>query len=295
MLDLPIPTVPLPTGKGGAYCGVASWGRLTQRMPFAELKKRNAMKTIQRDKLVKFLDSELRIKKTEDLCRNGLEVEAAETISRVGLAVDACRAAYEAAAEERCQMLIVHHGMIWGGVPSITGETGRQIKFLLDHGINLYAAHLPLDLHEKYGNNARLAEIMGLKKWKRFGDYKGTIIGFEGMLPAAETIESVSRRLQNALGGPNVVLPFGKKNFRRVAVVSGRATDMLAQAIDAGAECFVTGEPKHEHYHLAKEAGINAIYCGHYYSEKVGVQAVGKLLEKKFGIECAFLDVPTVM
>ena len=109
------------------------------------------------------------------------------------------------------------------------------------------------------------------------------------------TIHELSGRLQEALGGKNVLLPFGKKAIRRVGIVSGRATDVLAEAIEKNIDCFIAGEPRHEHHHLAKEAGINAVYCGHYHSEKAGVLAIGKLLEKKFRIECIFLDIPTIM
>jgi dinuclear metal center YbgI/SA1388 family protein len=252
-------------------------------------------KTVDREKIVKFLDEELRINKITDLSRNGLQVQGTEKICRIGLAVDACLEAYEAGAERSCQMIIAHHGLIWGGLPYITKSVYRQVKYLFDSGINLYAAHLPLDLHPVYGNNAQLADIVGLKSRIPFGDYKGTMVGCMGVLPAAKTTAALSARLEKALGSRNVLLPFGKREIRRVAVLSGRGTDMLAEAIDKGADCFITGEPHHEHHHLAKEAGINAIYCGHYYSEKVGVLAIGKLLEKKFGVSCEFLDIPTIM
>ncbi len=114
-------------------------------------------KTATRAEVVLFLNTLLAIEKIEDLSRNGLQVEGAETIRRVGLAVDGCLASYEAAAHRDCQMLIVHHGMIWGGLPSLTGDVYRQVRFLIEASLNLYAAHLPLDLHPELGNNARLA------------------------------------------------------------------------------------------------------------------------------------------
>lgn len=252
-------------------------------------------KPIDRETLVNFLDKELKIHKINDLSRNGLQVQGAEKVRRVALAVDACVEAYRAAADAKCQMIIAHHGMIWGGLPCIKESVYRQVKFLLDRGINLYAAHLPLDLHPKYGNNARIAGMLGIRSQKTFGDYKGIMIGYEGVLPAAVGVHELSVRLERALGGKNVLLPFGKKKIRRVGIVSGRAGDILAEAVAKRLDCFVTGEPKHEHYHLAKEAGINVIYCGHYYSEKAGVQATGELIERKFGIKSMFLDIPTIM
>jgi dinuclear metal center YbgI/SA1388 family protein len=256
---------------------------------------KNKAKSVELKKMVGFLDKELRIREINDHSCNGLQVEGTKKIRRVGLAVDGCGEAYAAAADNNCQMVIAHHGMIWGGLPNIAGSVYRQVRLLFDRGISLYAAHLPLDLHPKYGNNARIAALLGMRSRKPFGDYKGVMIGYEGSLPAAASLRQLSSILEKALGGKNVLLPFGKQKIRSVGVVSGRAGDILAEAIGKELDCFITGEPNHEHYHLAKEAGINVIYCGHYHSEKAGVQALGKLLEKKFGIESIFLDIPTIL
>ena len=250
-------------------------------------------KAINRDTLAAFLDRELSIVSIDDLSRNGLQVEGGEKISRVGLAVDACMEAYEAAAVKGCQMIIAHHGMIWGGLPYITKGTFRQLNFLFDHGINLYAAHLPLDLHARLGNNARIAAMIGVRSLEPFGLYKGTAIGFEGILSKPVTLAALSQRLEKLLGGTTTVLPFGPDTIRRIGIVSGSASEIIDEAIRKELDCYITGEPKHTHHHLAKEAGLNVIYCGHYHSEKPGVIAVGGLIEKKFDIPCDFLDVPT--
>ena len=70
---------------------------------------------------------------------------------------------------------------------------------------------------------------------------------------------------------------------------------MLKEAIAEGLDCFVLGEGKHEDFHLAREGKINVIYLGHYHSETVGVKAVGKDLNERFGIETVFIDEPTVV
>jgi dinuclear metal center YbgI/SA1388 family protein len=252
-------------------------------------------KAVKRTEIVTWLNKELRIAEIEDVSCNGLQVEGTDVIARVGLAVDASLEAYQAAAEQNCQMIIIHHGMIWKGITSVTGAMHRQIKFLLDNDINLYAAHLPLDLHAVYGNNARIAKQIGLASLKLFGDYKGTLIGCEGVLKRPVKLKALSETLQRLLGGENIVLPFGKKQIKRVAIVSGSAGELLKEGIDKSIDCYITGEPKHDHHHLAKEGGISVIYCGHYHSEKPGVMALGNALEKKFGIESVFLDVPTIV
>ena len=71
----------------------------------------------------------------------------------VGLAVDACMRSFRAAADRDCELVLVHHGLIWGGLRSVRGNVRARLSFLLEHGIGLYAAHLPLDAHARWGNN----------------------------------------------------------------------------------------------------------------------------------------------
>jgi dinuclear metal center YbgI/SA1388 family protein len=252
-------------------------------------------KSAKRDEIVGWLNKELRIDAIEDVSCNGLQVQGVEDICRIGLVVDACLEAYQAAVGKKCQMVIAHHGMIWNGLKTVSGPVYRQIKCLFENGINLYAAHLPLDLHAAYGNNAELARQIGLRSLKLFGNYHGTEIGYVGVLNKPVSLSALSEKLKFILGGQTTILPFGKKQIKRVAIVSGSAGSLLQEGIDKNVDCYITGESKHEHHHLAKEGGLSVIYCGHYHSETLGVMALGRALEKKFGVECVFLDVETIV
>lgn len=250
---------------------------------------------VDRIALVKYLDELLNIAEIEDRSCNGLQVQGDGEISRIGLAVDACMGAYEKAVEQRCQMVLAHHGLIWGGLTSITGAVYRQVNYLISNELNLYAAHLPLDAHPEYGNNIVLARMLGLAGLKPFGLYKNTSVGFEGALPRPLTSEGIGAAVQASIGGKFSVLPFGKKENRSVAIVSGGGTDALDEAIDKGIDCFLTGEGVHANHHKALEARTNIVYCGHYETETVGVRALGTHLEKRFDVTAVFLDVPTLI
>jgi dinuclear metal center YbgI/SA1388 family protein len=244
-----------------------------------------------RDEIVALLDTTLRTREIQDSSCNGMQVEGPADVRRVGLAVDACLEAYEKAAQAGCQMLIVHHGLIWTGLKSVTGRSYRHIRFLIEHGLSLYASHLPLDMHEEYGNNVELARLMGLRDVQPFGDYRGRIIGYRGVLPAPAAPQELARRLADQLGGEPLVLPAGRATVRTVGVVSGGAADMTEQAAVAGLDCYVTGEPEHFGYQLARECGACVVYLGHYHSEKPGVQALGRLLGERLGALSVFLDI----
>ena len=231
----------------------------------------------------------------EDSSSNGLQVQGKERISRIGLAVDASLDAYKKAVARKCQILIVHHGLIWNGIKYVTGEKYAHLKFLFDHDLNLYASHLPLDMHPKFGNSIQLALLLKLQNIQPFGIYNKQRIGFKGILLKPMRLDEISQFYKQALGGKYTILPFGKDEIRTIGIISGGAAEDLQQAIDEQLDLYITGEPAHYNHHQAKEAGINVLYLGHYESEKLGVSALGKVLEKKFKVQCVFLDIPTIV
>ena len=252
-------------------------------------------KQASREAIVLLLDKTLNTSKISDRSVNGLQVEGAAKITKIGLAVDACLEAYKLAQKKGCQMVIVHHGIIWEGIKSITGPIYKQIEFLVKNNINLYASHLPLDLHPTLGNNIQIAKALGLKNIQPFGFYKGQPIGFEGCLARAMDLKSISKLVKSKFGGPVMSLPFGPQKIRRVAVISGGGSACIPEAIEKKIDLYVTGESSHENHHAALEGNLNVIYGGHYFTEKCGVQAIGGFLSKKFGVEAEFLDVPTLV
>jgi len=244
-----------------------------------------------RDEIVKFLDDTLRTAAVKEKACNGLQVQGVGEVRRVGLAVDACLEAYERAVAAGCEMVVAHHGLLWGDAQPITGRLYEHVSFLVRHGLSLYGSHLPLDMHPELGNNAQLAKLMGLNEVAPFGEYHGEVIGFSGTLPAPASTKELARRLGDALGCKPVVLEFGPEQVRRVAVVSGGAADMVEQAARAGLDAYVTGEPVHFAYQLSRELRTNVIYLGHYQSETLGVRALGRRLTERFGVENVFLNI----
>src|SRR5450759_3167711 len=149
---------------------------------------------IDRDAIVGFLDDTLRTSQIKDSSCNGLQVQGAATVHRVGLAVDACLEAYQKAHASGCQMLPVHHGLIGHGMKAVTGRNYQHVRYLIQHELNLYAAHLPLDLHPEYGNNIQLAKMLDLQGIKPFGDYHDQMIGYQGTLAKPATPQEIAQR-----------------------------------------------------------------------------------------------------
>lgn len=234
-----------------------------------------------------------------DPSRNGIQIQNREPdskeIKKVAFAVDACQATARLAAENGCDALFVHHGLFWGGCETITGSFYKRISTFINNDLALIAYHLPLDANIPYGNNAGLAARLGLTNLENFGEWRGMTIGVRGILPATLTIEEVTEKVLAPGEKPLAILPFGKKEIRTVGIISGGATEDVEQAIELGLDAYITGEASHELYHYVEECGMNMICAGHYQTETLGVNLVKEKLEKEKGIECVFIDLPTML
>ncbi len=248
---------------------------------------------MKRDELVNWLDEYLDLPRYPDLSLNGLQVEGRPEVTRVGVAVDAAAAVFQKALEAGVDFLIVHHGLFWGKPLAVTGPHKRRLELLFSGGINLYAAHLPLDAHPEVGNNAVLARELGLVDLEPFGEFKGVKIGFKGRFPVPESLAQIADKLGQLTGMQCLVHQGGQDPVERVGIVSGGAAWTVVEAAREGLELFITGEPKHEVFHETFERGMNTIYAGHYDTEVFGVKALAQKLQETFGLEWVFLDHPT--
>lgn len=244
--------------------------------------------------IVAWLDRYLAIEEIEDYpgALNGLQVEGPGPVAKVGAATDACQATIDAAAQAGCGLLLVHHGLFWGDPRPLTGPTYRRVRRLIEARMALYGAHLPLDVHDEVGNNVLLAEALGLTVDGRFGRVKSLEdVGVLASLDLAR--DDFASRVADECGTEPTLIPGGPERVRRVAIVTGGAGSLIGQAVEAGADTFVTGEGRHHTYHEAMEAGINVVYAGHYATETFGVRALAEKLAAEFGLDREFFDVPT--
>lgn len=240
-----------------------------------------------------FLDEYLAIGDAPDYpgALNGLQMEGPESVKRFAVAVDASEAVI-AEAGEWADLLIVHHGLFWGGLQPLTGPRFRRVRRLIESGTALYSAHLPLDGHPEVGNAAVLARKLGIAGLEPFGDYRGNPVGWKGNRPAIR-LGDLQASLAALTGSPVRALPGGPDVVARVGVVTGAGASMLDAASAAGLDVLVTGEAQHHHAIEAAELGVSVLLGGHYATEVWGVRALAAILEDRFGIEGRFVDSPT--
>jgi len=183
----------------------------------------------------------------------------------------------------------VHHGMFWQGAQPLTGAFYHKIHEAMQANLAIYSAHLPLDVHPQWGNNALLAEAIGMTITGTFLPYKGQPVGITGDIYIHR--DELRQRLETAVGGPVLLCPAGPEFVRGVGLCTGGAGSEIAAA--RGLDAFISGEGPHWSYPLAEEMGLNLYLAGHYATETFGVRQVGEVLAAAFGIESLFLDHPT--
>ncbi|MEF8774930.1 MAG: Nif3-like dinuclear metal center hexameric protein [Haloarculaceae archaeon] len=227
---------------------------------------------------------------------NGLQVgPASQPVEHVAFAVDAAVETVDRAREAGADVLVTHHGVVWGGLDRVTGQHYRRIAPLVDDEISLFVAHLPLDGHQDIGNAAGIADVLDLGNRAPFGTLEGQYVGQRGQIPTPMTSEEIRAALAGALDTkdePVRVLDFGPSTIRDVAVVTGAGSDWLEEAAETGADALVTGEGKAKLYHEARETGVTVFLAGHYATETFGVRALQERVSE-WGLETTYVDCPT--
>lgn len=244
--------------------------------------------------LIAALTELLRPDEFSDYGPNGLQVPGAREVSTVATGVSAQAELFERAAELGAQLLVVHHGLFWDGSPRvIDDQLKRRLELLFENDIALAAYHLPLDAHLEVGNNALIAGGLGCESWTPFATHRGRSLGVEGRFPgegiaAAELLE----RVQSLTAREPLFFDSGPALVRSIGIVSGAGASHLEEAVAAGLDAFLTGEPAERVMALAYEAGVHFVAAGHYATETFGVRRLGEILEQRFGVRHVFIDVP---
>lgn len=228
---------------------------------------------------------------------NGVQVEHRGPVTRCAVAVDASLHTIQGAADAGANLLVVHHGLFWGGMPPITGRFYQRMRLLMQHDIAVYSSHLPLDLHPELGNNHLLARELGLMPTAGFARFQSIQVGVMGEtdVTTASLVVRLDALARREGGTLTVVGNTPGRQTRRWAICTGAgaSSDSLREAADAGVDTLITGEGPHHTGVEAPELGIAVLYAGHYATETFGVRALGAELQRTFGVPCVRVDAPT--
>ena len=133
--------------------------------------------------IVSYLDGELKPAEIPDYSHalNGLQLANRGLVSHVAAAVDFSLVSIREAIHRGADLLLLHHGMFWGGTGPITGaQYERLLSLLFEHDVAVYGSHIPLDVHPVFGNNALLAKQLGLDGHRRLLRHDHIHVGLSG-------------------------------------------------------------------------------------------------------------------
>lgn len=244
--------------------------------------------------LVSDLDGYLKTSSYRDASLNGLQVDGGNArISKIAFAVDAGLSVINEAIECGANLLVTHHGLFWGSEQPITKTHGKRISALIQGACSLYVSHLPLDGHPEVGNGAELAKFIGLTSIFPFCEYEGSFIGAKGSYSTPLSRDEALAKVAKISNSKILSLPFGPETISTVGVVTGSGSFAIPLCASEGVDLLVSGEPKQEAYHAARDLGVNCIFAGHYATETFGVKALSRYINERFKIDTIYIEHDT--
>ena len=229
-------------------------------------------------RIIRWLDGVLDPGSFDDVSNNGVQIAAPESdVKFVAFGVDASLSFMVEAVRRGAGLCVVHHGISWGGgIKRIDGGVGEVVRAAILGGTALYASHLPLDAHRKFGNNAGIARRLGLVRTVPAFEYHGNIIGLAGI---------ASKTGVFTIGDAEIALKKGEK----VGVCSGGAGEFAEDAKKLGCDLFVTGEASWGDVVAARNCSMKMVCAGHYETEVFGVESLAAEMAKSLGVKTAFI------
>ncbi|HUM99342.1 MAG: Nif3-like dinuclear metal center hexameric protein [Halothiobacillus sp. 20-53-49] len=244
---------------------------------------------VETQEVIKFCDALLNSAAWPDYAPNGLQVQGSPNINRLVTGVTASMALIEAAIAWQADAILVHHGYFWKNEPStITGMKYRRIEKLIKNNINLIAYHLPLDSQPQFGNNAALANYLGLTDRTFFGPNQ---LGLAGYLPAPMSVAALSVKLSAHLQRQPLVVGPTQTLLHHIGLCSGGAQDYLVDAAALGLDAFISGEISERTTHIAREERITYFAAGHHATERDGVRLLGEQIAQTYAVDVQFFDI----
>lgn len=245
------------------------------------------------NELEQYLHGLLKPEQIKDFTPNGLQVQGTEKINKLVTGVTASKALIEHAISAKADAILVHHGYFWKNESYvIRGMKHDRIKALLVNDINLFAYHLPLDIHPSLGNNAQLAKIFAIGDVAPLEQGNPVSVAMRGCFDTTYSGDDLAQVINSTLERECLhIAPPSNKPIKTIAWCSGGGQGYIELAAEQGIDAFLTGEVSEQTTHIAHEMDIHFFAAGHHATERYGIKALGEHLAKEHGIEVLFVDI----
>ena len=214
------------------------------------------------------------------------------------LSVDVSEAVVAEAIKEGCDMILSHHPLLFHGLKQLVGSTPQErcVAEAIRHDIAIYSAHTSMD-QVLQGVSGRMAEKLGLQDIRILVPDEGDSnvgLGVIGTLPTPLLWSGWLKHVQQVFGAEYVrytepVQP----TIRRVALCGGSGGEFIRQAVEAGADTYLSADMKY-HEMQAAAGQIMAVDIDHWVSEHFTREIFAELLQGKVEIRMSQADASPV-
>lgn len=200
-------------------------------------------------------------------------------VSKVLVALDCTEEVIDEAVSCGADMIITHHPLIFGGVKKISPQNslGRMIYKAVANDIVIYAAHTNMDKAAE-GVSALMAQKLGLLECTPLTPDN---FGMIGNLESGCTVDELAVMVRNAFGADVIRCSAPLKDkVCRVAVCGGSGKSFIRDAMQQGAQVYITGDITYHDFYA--ERGFMVMDIGHYFSEYGIVGLFANIVSKNF-------------
>ena len=236
----------------------------------------------------------------EEWDNSGMQVgDTGRDIQSVLLTTDVTTDVVNEAIDLGCQLIISHHPVLFHGLKQVCGQTpqARIVEMAIKHDIAIYSAHTNLD-SVPGGINTRLAEKLDIREVRMLAVshqpselsiqdsvVSGQIgLGVIGVLPEPMRYTDFIARVRELLDCTYVryTRP-AHEMIERVALCGGSGAEFIGEAIQQGADVYLTADCKYHEFQDA-EGQIGLIDIDHWISERHAREIFADIL-KPLGVQ----------
>jgi dinuclear metal center YbgI/SA1388 family protein len=253
---------------------------------------------LKRDKLITFIyktlgEDILDRALVKDDFANGLQILGSEKVKRVAIGVSLNEEFLLEAIDWGAEFCIFHHGIYAPAYKlQYLKSEQKRLRLIFQNNLTIVGLHYALDAHPKLGNNAQIIKKLGAKLTDQFAEEWGYIGEFE----KPQDLHDLGHKCQELFDHEVFVVQANNKKIKRIGVCSGSHKPgsfdyykMQEKKIDL----LITGETAEHIPHQMQEEGINYFVCGHYATEKFGIEALGDKIRTKYKekLMVKFIDI----
>ena len=199
-----------------------------------------------------------------------------QDIYNVLLTLDLTIKELQIAMDNKCDLIITHHPLIFSPLKSVTNNS---IVFeLIKNNISVISMHTNLDSGID-GVNDCLCKDIGLENIEIFVTCEGLSIRSGKVKPISPDL--FAQKLKSSLN-TRVKFSVAEKDIEKILVCSGSGGDFVYDAISNGFDALVTADIKHHQFLDGVQNGVSVFDCGHFETEDIIIEPLFNILKNEF-------------